>query len=311
MALLNSKLVVVAAKYGATVASINAIPISNEDVRLSPVVGAGSFKCLSGKMGNKTTWQNTDDVAVTGANVESYLTGNDATGSALASLPTWDNLYQICGLTATVVASTSVTYTPSQTAPSSASEVAVWRDGLKRVLSNALGTLTLSGTVGEPIKQSASISGFTTITSTAEANPTAVCTNEALLLVLKSTDTMTFGGTAYKGQNFTLTQGNDIQKFYFIGTKAFERVDFGASLEVTYLKENETIYSDFSAGTSMSVVIQAGTTNGKSVKITCAQAVVETLSETSINGKEAISVKFNLKGDAAGINQFAMKYGTM
>jgi hypothetical protein len=311
MALLNSRKVVVAAKYGATAIGTDTIAISNEDVRLSPDVATGSFKCINGKLGNKTTWKNTDDVSVNGANVEGYLTGNDASGLDLDALPDWDDLYQICGLAKVVVNGVSVTYKPSQTQPSDLSTVTVWRDGFKRSLTGVLGTLSISGAVGEPIKQTVALSGFTTIGSTGEANPTATCINDELLLVLKSTDTMTFSGTSYRGQNFTLTQGNDIQKLYFIDTKDFERVDFDSMLEITYLKENENIYTDFADGTEHNVVIQAGSVDGKAAKVVCGQAIVETITETSINQKEAVTVKFNLKGDATGENQFNLVFGTM
>lgn len=309
MAILDSRRVVVAAKYGATATGSDAVAISNEDVRLSPNVQTGSFKCLNGKLGNKTTWKNTDNVSAEGANIECYLTGNDSTGAALDTLPDWDEMYKICGLDATVVADTSVTYAPSQTQPSDASTVVVWRDGLKRTLSGVVGTLSINGTVGEPIKQSVSVSGFTTLTSTADANPTASCVDDSLLLVLKSIDTITIGGTAYKGSSFSLTQGNDIQKLYAIGTKDFERVDFDSSLEITYYKENEAIYTTFANGTQVAVSITAGQVDGKAVKITAAQAIVESITEGSNQSKETVTVKFNLQGDATGINQFNIKFG--
>jgi len=311
MALLDSRKVVVAAKYGSTVAGADAIAISNEEVRLAPEVATGSFKCLNGKIGNKTVWVNTDDTTVSGAVVEGYLTGNDAVGTALDTLPDWSELYEICGLDETVSASVSVTYEPSQDQPSDSSEVAVWRDGSKRVVTGVMGSLTITGKVGEPLKQSVALSGFTTLEGSAEANPTAVCTDEALLLILKSTDTMTVTSTTYIGQDFTLTQGNDIQKLYAISTKDFDLVDFESSLEITYLKENEDIYSDFADGTEHSVEIQAGTVDGKAFNLTCGQAVVESITESSINMKEAVTVKFNLKGDAEGDDQYAMLWGTM
>jgi len=170
--------------------------------------------------------------------------------------------------------------------------------------------LTVKGKVGEPLTQSVELSGFTTLTSTAEANPTSVPFNEALLLILKSTDTFTVTGTTYKAQDFTLTQGNDIQKLYAMSTKEYERVEFDSMLEMTYLKENETIYTDFANGTAHSIVIKAGAVNGKSVKITAAQAQVDSISESSINGKESVTVKFNLNGDATGENQFVILFGT-
>jgi len=310
MALKDSKKVVVAVKYGATVAGTDAVSVSNEDVRLQPEVSNGSFKDLNGKLGNKVAWRNMDDVYVNGANVDGYLLGNDATGLALDTPPSWGEFYKLCGMAETIGVA-DVAYTPSQTQPSDASQVAVWRDGAKRVLTGALGTLTINGKAGEPLTQSVSVSGFTTLESVVEANPSASPIDESLLLILKSTDTMTVTGTAYKGESFTFTQGNEIQKLYAINTKDYERVDFDSMLEITYFKENESIYTDFANGTEHSVVIQAGSVDGKAVRLTAGQATVENITESSINGKEAVTVKFNLKGDATGENQFSILFGTM
>jgi hypothetical protein len=311
MPLFTSNKVVVSAKYGANATSANVVPVSNADIRLDPIIAKGEFKCLNGSMGNVTTWVNTDDSSISGGTITGFLTGNDATGTALATLPAWDELYKIAGLTGTVVATTSVTYAPNQIALSNASQVAIWRDGRKRVISGVVGSLTISGKVGEPISQSIAISGFGDIATTAEANPAGVCPNEALLLVLKSIDTLTVGGTAVKAESFTLNEGVDIQKFYMIGNKAFERTDFKSTLELTYLKEDETLLASYTAGTTSEVIITAGSVNGKKAQIKASQAVIEDVKETSLNGKEAYTVTFNLKGDANGINQWTLKYGTI
>jgi len=311
MALKDSRLVVVAAKYGGSVAGTDAVAISNEDVRLQPVMGKGEHKCLNGKLGNKTVWTNDNDVTVSAAAVTSFLTGNDSTGASLSDLPDWAELYEICGMTETVDSGVSVTYEPSQAAVSTASEVAIWRDGTKRVATGVVGTYTINGTIGEPLMQTVELSGFTTIEGSADSNPTASCIDEDLLLVLKSTDTMTFTSTAYKGQTFTFTQGNEISKIYGIGTKQFERFDFDSLLEVTYFKEDEDIYGDFADGTSHTIVIQAGTTNGKAMKFTAPVAVVQDLVESSIDGKEAVTVTFSLNGDSGGDDQWLITYGTM
>lgn len=315
MALKDSNKVVVAVKYGGAVAGADAVSIRNEDVRLNPEVASGSFKELNGKLGNKNVWKNTDDTTVNGATVEGYLLGNNAGLSADNDTPpVFAEFYKLCGLTETIdsgIGTESVTYTPSQAVLSDLSEVAVWRDGSKRVLSGAIGTLEITAKVGEPIMQSVSLSGFTTLESVVEANPTAPATDESLILIFKSTDTLTVGGATYKGQDFKLVQGNDIQKLYAIGTKDYERADFDSYIEITYLKENENIYADFANGTVHEIIARAGAVDGKSVKITASQATVESISESSINGKEAVTVKFSLNGDANGENQYKILFGTI
>jgi hypothetical protein len=312
MAILDSKKITVAAKYGAVAANTNVVPVSSEEVRLSPIVSSGSYKSLGGgKLGNSNTWTNSDNTTVEGAEITGFVLGNDATAAALATLPKWDELYKICALSSTVVASKSVTYAPLQTAVSTASSIKVWRDGFRRDLTSAIGTLTINGTVGEPLMQTASVYGFTNITSTAEANPAAAVADGALILVLKSIDTLTIKGTAYKAKSFVLTQGNDIQKFYAIGLKTYERTDFASTLQITYFKENETIYTDFAANTKVEVLIKAGSVAGKVFKLTCSNAQVQGIEEGSEQGKETITVTFNLQGDTAGDNQFKFAFGEL
>jgi hypothetical protein len=312
MAILDSQKITVAAKYGASAANTDVVPISNEEVRLPPNVASGSYKCLGGgKLGNSNVWTNTDDTTVEGAEITGFVLGNDATGTALATLPKWAEIYKICALNPVIVASKSVTYSPLQTAISNASTVKVWRDGFRRILSGAIGTLTINGTIGEPLMQTASIYGFTDIVSAAEANPVAACADGALILVLKSIDTLTIKGTAYKAKSFVLTQGNDIQKLYAIGLKTYERVDFASTLQITYFKENETIYTDFAANTKVEVLIKAGSVSGKVFKLTCSNAQVQGIEEGSEQGKETVTVTFNLQGDATGENQFKFAFGEL
>ncbi len=316
----DSKKVVVAVKYGASASSADVVAISNEEARLSPTIAKGDFKCLAGKLGNKTTWMNDDDVTVEGATLESYLVGNDATGAELTKAPEWHEVYKLCCLKEVVDSEAeTVTYTPMQEHPSDKSEVIVWRDGLKRSVQGAIATLNIDGQIGEPIKQTADISGFTTVESQKEANPAGSCVDNSLLLVLKSTDTITFNGTAYKGQSFKLTQGNELTKILALsGQKGYERADFDSTLEVTYFKENENIYTDFKNGTSHKIEIKAGSADGKAVKIVAPNAHVQELSESSIEGKEAVTVTFSLQGiheesksgaNDRGEKQFSIIYG--
>ena len=63
MPLYDSKKVVVAVKYGGTATGTDAVSVTNEDVRVTPTSGSGSFKELNGKIiillvgGDKSTQQ--------------------------------------------------------------------------------------------------------------------------------------------------------------------------------------------------------------------------------------------------------------
>lgn len=317
MALVDSRKRVVAVSYGDAISGTPAadcIHNTSTGVRVAPKTASGSFKCLNGGMGAKVTWRNVDDTTAE-VTAECYVEANDTTGAALETLPDWSEMYEICGMTETVDVGTpgqeTVTYTPSGTQPSDASQLAVWVDGTKRVLTGIIGDLTISGTVGEPIKQSAKVMGYTTVTSTTEANPAGTCVTSAALIILKSTDTFTIGGTAYKMQSFTFNQGNQVEKYYAINTKEYELNDFDSTLEVTFLKENETLYTTYEAGTSVAVVLQAGSADGKAINITAAQAVIEDApTEGSDKDKETVTVKFSLlPSTATAYDNYAIKYG--
>lgn len=308
----DSNKVAFAIKYNGNVAGTDAVGITNEDARFSPNVSSGSFKCMNGKMGNKTIWKNMDDVTIEGVTIESFLLGNDSTGNALDTLPDWSDMYQVCGLTQTVDTATvgeeTVTYTPSQTQIPD-SEAALWRDGRKRVATGVMGSLKISAKIGEPIKQTSDLVGFTTITSTAEANPSASCADEELLLVMKSTDTLTLTGTSYAGTSFDFDQKNDLGKILGIGKKFYNKKDFDSTISITYYKENEDIYTDFENGTSHAIVFKAGSTSGMQCTIKADNAVVESLSEGTNEGKETVTVQFSLQGDVTGENQFSIQFG--
>lgn len=316
MALLDSRKRVVAASYGDAISgtpAVDTIHNTSTGTSAEPTPATGDFKCLNGGLGSKVTWRNTDDTT-TEIVAECYLEANDTTGLALETLPDWSEVYEICGLTETVDTTTPgaefIDYTPSGSQPSDLSEAAVWVDGLKRVATGVVGTLSIEGTVGEPVKQTANIMGFTTITSVVEANPAGTCVASDGLIILKSTDTFTIGGTARKLQSFKFTQGNDNQKFYAVDTKQYEVADFDSLLEVTFLKENETDYATFAAGTSVAVIIQAGSADGSAFKFTAAQAVIQDIAGGSNQDKEILTLTFSLQpSTGTAYDQYALRYG--
>lgn len=312
MALLDSKKRIVAVKYNGTVSGTDAIDVSNEDVRISFELQNGEYKRLNGVKGSKDTWQNDDNVTGT-LSLECMLRGNDSTGLALDTPPQWSPVFKLCSLTETIGVD-DVTYKPNQTQPLD-SQAAVWVDGKKRVLSKALGSLTISGTKGEPAKMSASLTGYTTVTETTEANPTA---NDDLnsLLIVKSIDSLTVAGQAMKVDAFTFTQNATNEYLYGINIKDNDNTDFDATLELVFYKDTAytyDVYSQLIAGTSVAVAIQIGSVDGKAVKFAAPRAIVQgSPSESTINGKEAVTVTYSLQSlDGTGTDNFLLTFGTM
>lgn len=316
MALLDTRKRVVAISYGDAISGTpadDAIHNTSTGARANPTTATGSFKCLNGGLGAKTTWRNTDDVTAEVA-IECYVEGNDTTGLALETLPDWSEVYEVCGMLETVDTSTSgeetVTYSPMPTQPSGDSQAAVWADGYKRVVTGIVGNYEMRGTVGEPIQQTATIMGFTSIQSTAQANPAGGCVDPEGLIVLKSTDTFTIDGDPYKIRSFAFNSGNQIEKYYAINKKSYERNDFDATLEVTFLKEEEGIYATFEAGSKVPVNLVAGGADGKAVRVYAAQAEISNISEGEYQNKETITLTFSLQpSSGTAYDNYAIIFG--
>lgn len=309
MALKDSSKLAVGVKYGGSVTSSNLVDVDSE-TRISFDTPTETVKKLNGKMGNSETIVNIE--GTTGSvTISNTVRANDDTGLALDTLPECSDMYKACGLTETVDTATvgqeTIIYTPSQSQPSD-SEVAVWTDGSKRVLVGAVGDLSISGTIGERLKQSFAFSGFTTPSTTTEVQPSGEVGTTSPI-VFKLIDTVTFTGVSYKAQSFEFKTSNSLSKIYAISTKQYDRTDFDATIDVTYFKENEDILTDFANGTKHSVNIKAGSVNGKSISLTAGQALVKNISEGTTEGKETITVTFSLQGDINGENQFALQYG--
>jgi len=315
MALYDSKKRIVAVKYNGTVAGTDAIDVSNEDVRINFEVQTGEFKRLNGILGSKETWQNTDNV--TGSlTLECMVRGNDTTGLAYETVPQWSNVFQACSMTQTIDLTTpnqeTVTYIPSQSQPLD-SQAAVWVDGKKRVLTQAIGSLSMTGTKGEPLKMTASLTGYTTITETTQANPTANDDTNSLI-ILKSTDVLTVAGDSLKVDAFTFNQNNAMQYLYGIGIKDNDRTDFDATLELVFYKDTAytyDVYTQLAAGTSVAVAVVAGSASGKKLGFNAPAAIVQgSPKESVLNGKEAITVTLSLQSSAGtGVDNYSLVYG--
>jgi len=311
--MLNSRKKVVAVKYGAVVANTDVV-YNTEGIQVQPKMQTGNYKSMDGGEGSKSTWRNDDSITCEGVTIKSYIEANDITGAALATVPSWTNVLRTCALKETIdvttIGSEFIVYSPLDTVLSPASEVAIWTDGEKDLITGVVGNYKISGTVGEPVMHEVSYSGYTDLVPTADPNPAAAGVPSDTLILLKSTDTVTISGVAYKVQSFEFDQGNQTEDFYAIGLKQYDKVDFDATLSVTFYREDTVMFSAYKTGTKVPVVIQAGSVNGKSVKISALQAEIEEASRGTDKERETVTVKFSLQPTTGtAYDQYAIRYG--
>lgn len=313
MALQSSRKKVVAVKYGANVAGTDTVN-NTENVQLQPKMQTGTYKNMDGGQGSKSTWRNDDFISVDGLTVKSYVEANDLAGTALDTIPSWSDIFKTCALKETVdtttVSEEFVAYTPLDTAVSALSQMAIWTDGNKDLVTGIVGNYKLSGKVGEPLMHEASFSGFTDLVPTADANPSGSSVDPKSLIVMKSTDTVKINAVGYKAHSFEFDQGNQLENFYGTSIKTFDKVDFDSTLTVTFYKENNVVSQAFKDGDTLPVEITVGGVNGKSVQISSLQAEIEEVTRGTEKEKETITVKFSLQPTTGtAYDQYMIKYG--
>lgn len=313
MSLYDSKKKVVAVKHDGNVTSDDVV-YNTEGTQVQPSMKTGSYQSFDGGQGSKSTWRNSDQVTCEGVTVKSYIEANDTTGVALDTLPSWSEVFKTCALEETVDTSTPgsefIVYSPLATALSNASQVAVWTDGNKDLISGIVGNYKVNGVVGEPIMQEVAYTGYTALVPTVDSNPSGASVPSETLIILKSTDTVTIDGVSYRVQSFDFDQGNKIENFYALGLKQYDKVDFEAVLNVTMFREDNVLIEAFQTGERVPVVINAGSVNGKSFQFTASQAEIEEASRGTSQDKETLTIKFSLQ-PSSGIayDHYEMRYG--
>lgn len=114
------------------------------------------------------------------------LAGSGTAGTA----PRYGALLQACGLSETIVASTSVTYAPVSSSFSSAT-IYFNNDGIRHILTGCRGTFTLNGEVGQiPTIDFTMVGVYNAPTDTAQ--PTTTYSAQASPLIFKQGNTSAF-----------------------------------------------------------------------------------------------------------------------
>jgi hypothetical protein len=137
---------------------------------------------------------------------EVEMAGSGAAGTA----PAYGPLLKACGLSETIVTSTSVTYAPVSSAFSSAS-IYMNNDGILHKITGARGTFVLNGEVGQIPTISFTFTGiYNAPTSTAAPTPTY--SNQATPVIFKEGNTTSFQLFSFAGclQSISFDLANEL-----------------------------------------------------------------------------------------------------
>jgi len=239
---------------------------------------------------------------------EVELAGSGAAGTA----PAYGPVLKACGLSETVVASTSVTYAPVSTSFSSVT-IYFYQDGIRHIVTGARGTFTLNGQVGAIPAIAFTMTGiYNAPTDTALATPTYA--NQATPLIFKNGNTTSFSAFSYSGalQSIDLNLGNEIVYRELIGgTKEVlitDRKPAGTMSIEAVLLATKNYFTVSTGSTTGSISFQHGTTAGNIATLTMAQSDLADASYADLNGIAMMNLPYVATPTAAGNDELSLAY---
>ena len=239
---------------------------------------------------------------------EVELAGSGAAGTA----PAYGPVLKACGLSETVVATTSVTYAPVSTSFSSVT-IYFYQDGIRHIVTGARGTFTLNGQVGAIPTIAFTMTGiYNAPTDAALATPTYA--NQATPLIFKNGNTTSFSAFSYSGalQSIDLNIGNEIVYRELIGgTKEVlitDRKPAGTMSIEAVLLATKNYFTVSTGSTTGSISFQHGTTAGNIATLTMAQSDLADASYADMNGIAMMNLPYVATPTAAGNDELSLAY---
>lgn len=239
---------------------------------------------------------------------EVELAGSGAAGTA----PAYGAVLKACGLSETVVATTSVTYAPVS---SSFSSVTLYfhNDGIRHKVTGCRGTFELSAEVGQIPVISFTLTGIYNA-PTDEALPTPTYANQAAPLIFKNGNTSNFSIFSYSGclQSLSFQIANEVVYRELVGCTKESLIVNRAPAGDVVIEAPSIATKDFFAiatGSSTgSISFQHGATAGNIVTFTTAQADIANPSYSDQDGIQMLNLPYVAVPTSAGNDELSLVY---
>jgi len=236
------------------------------------------------------------------------VSGSGSAGTA----PKYGDLLKACGMSATVVSSTSVTYAPNSTATDSVTFYVNY-GGVRHKITGARGNFALDFTLGEfPLINFTFTGKF--VAAADAALPTITESNQATPLAFTSGNSSAFQLFSYAGalQNWSLDMANDIQYRNLVGgtesVSILDRKPTGScSVEAVALGTNNYFTAAISAATGNNTFLH-GTTAGNKLTVSAPQTDLGAISYEESNMVTMLSIPFRAIPTAAGNNELSLAF---
>ena len=239
---------------------------------------------------------------------EVELAGSGTAGTA----PAYGPVLKACGLSETVVATTSVTYAPVSASFSSVT-IYFHNDGIRHKVTGCRGTFELNAEVGQIPVISFTMTGIYNA-PTDEALPSPTYANQAAPLIFKNGNTSNFSIFSYSGclQSLSFQLANEVIYRELVGcTKESLIVNRAPAGDVVIeapsiaTKDFFTIATGSSTG---SISFQHGGTAGNIVTFTTAQSDIANPSYSDQDGIQMLNLPYVAVPTSAGNDELSLAY---
>lgn len=234
-----------------------------------------------------------------------------ASGTA-GTAPRFGSILQACGMSETIVATTSVTYAPVSSAFSSAS-IYFDNDGIRHILTGCRGSFTLTGEVGQlPTIDFTMVGVFNAPTDT--ALPSTTYSAQASPLIFKQGNTSAFSFFSYAGclQSVSFDMANETVYRELVGCTKEVLITNRAPSGTVMLEAPALATKDFFAlsqtETTGNLTFLHGTTAGNRVTFTASQCDVGNPSYADQDGVQMLNIPYVAVPSTAGNDELALAF---
>jgi hypothetical protein len=239
---------------------------------------------------------------------EVELAGSGTAGTA----PAYGPVLKACGLSETVVATTSVTYAPVSASFSSVT-IYFHNDGIRHKVTGCRGTFELNAEVGQIPVISFTMTGIYNA-PTDESLPSPTYANQAAPLIFKNGNTSNFSIFSYSGclQSLNFQLANEVIYRELVGCTKESLIVNRAPAGDVVIEAPSIATKDFFAiatGSSTgSISFQHGGTAGNIVTFTTAQSDIANPSYSDQDGIQMLNLPYVAVPTSAGNDELSLAY---
>lgn len=239
---------------------------------------------------------------------EVELAGSGTAGTA----PAYGAVLRSCGLSETLVTSTSATYAPISSSFESCT-IYYHQDGIRHKVTGCRGTFEMNCEVGQIPVISFTLTGIYNA-PTDTALPTPTYSNQATPVIFKEGNTTSFSAFSYAGclMSYNFSMANDVIYRELVGCTKEILITNRAPSGTVVIEAPTITAKDFftiaTGTTTGSITFQHGQTAGNRVTMTTAQSDLGNITYSDQDGIQMLNLPFIAVPTSAGNNEMSLVF---